>query len=647
MELMVTDTMKRLAEDFDALAEIRALYPRRIIEATYFNRRFRSDRRAIGEFCGFDTIKSMNHTIDDLVKRSANPRTKFWGDIFIIYMIDETAEILEEAYSLLQEQPIGHSRIMAALPKQASFIGGNLLLYKTIKTLCAEDEDPERKVLWVEKLKEVKAGLKDLVAWDNWNWFYMDGIVEKQEDITENGVVSIFMEKLFPRTISPGVRALGCHHTLTDKDRQSIRLTVDRILDLDTPLVITRDKKDVVSQLLKQIADIGLLTRISKPGWEETWEVREEPAAESYIKPLWDKLYRDILGRTQTGEEVSFKEVFDIFKNPPYGTTTAFLKIVFALFWRCFHFQIKLFNYGHGKRKEKNSLTFQRLVSMVKYPEKWNLGLRQELPEERKFLRTVADIFVSEIPEEDIQDSIWEEARHNLLSWYDGLPRVIHREEYKDPVIPVFLKTIARIKGRNSREIFLNHIPDALGYSPFHPDMEEPPKEFFSELTVIVKAINEKAGELPESLWNELKQLFGLPEEDAEIRKHFEKFLKEFNADKYSHTFRGDSKILYEIMKDPGKNKIRDTFVKKLPVLMGMGSLWEWEMNRISELTARLDKSRYQMSVMELLEFKEVFDPKRRRDFIEKRILRMFKELEFSQADMEAFLEGYLEEIVG
>ncbi|MCE1247105.1 MAG: hypothetical protein LWY06_10715 [Firmicutes bacterium] len=647
MEQMVADTMKQLAENFDALGEMRTLYQSRIIDATFFNRRFGTDRRAVGEFVGFDAVNEIDDYIKNVVKKADNPRSKKWGDIFILYMVDQSAEHLEEAYALLQEEPVGHPRIMIALPKQASFVAGNLLLYATIKKLSVEDDDAERKALWAEKCKELKSGLKGIAAWENWHWFYMGGIIEKQEDITANGVLSIFMEKLFPRTINPGLKALGYHHNLNDRDRRSVRLAIERILDFSKPLVITKDKNDAASVVLNKISELGILARVSKPGWEEIWEVKEDPAAESYIKPLWDKLYLDILSRTQKGEEVSFREVFDLFKQPPFGTSTAFLKVIFALFWRCFHFQIKLFNYGQGKRKEKNRLTFQRLVSMVKCPDRWNLGLRQELPAERKFLKTVTEIFQTDIPDEEIQDSLWEEARYKMLSWYNGLPRVIHREKYDDPVIPVFLKTIARIKGKNSREIFLNHIPDALGYSPFDPETSEPPEEFFGELTGIVAEINEKARELPEALWKELKELFNLPETDNDIRAHFDKMLKEFNADKYAHTFRGDSKILYEVMKSPGKKDLKDMLVRSLPVLMGMGSLWEWEMNRIPELIARLDKCRYQMSVMELLEFREVFDPKKRRDFIEKRILLMFRELGFSQADMEAFLEGYLEEIAG
>jgi len=340
---IVAQTIKKIASNFHPVEEIGNIYPNRIIDAIYFNRKYHSDRRAYGEFLGMDAIKDLSATINNFLKRLNRPRSKNWGDIFIVYMVDENPENLEEAHKIMQARPIKHPRVMVALPRESANIGGHLLLYKAIKHLLEVEEDETLKKGWEKKYKELKAGLKDLIQWENWNWFYMGGVVEKQKDVTENGVISIFMEKLYPESIDPGIRALGHHHSLTKRDRKLVRNAVDRILDVYSPIIISKERGDLASVILRKVMNLGILTRVSRPGWEEEWEVRRETNDDSPIKDIWNILYTDVLGKAQSGEEVSFNNVLKMFKATPYGTTSALLKVVFSLFWRRYHQQMKLY----------------------------------------------------------------------------------------------------------------------------------------------------------------------------------------------------------------------------------------------------------------------------------------------------------------
>lgn len=644
---IVAQTIKKIASKFNPVEEIRKIYSNRIIDAIYFNRKFNSDRRAYGEFLGMDAIKDLSATINNFMKRINKPRLKNWGDIFIVYMVDEKPENLEEAHKIMQARPIKHPRVMVALPRQSANIGGHLLLYKTIKHLLKVEEDETLKKEWEKKYKELKSDLKGLIHWENWNWFYMGGVIEKQKDVTENGVISIFMEKLYPGSIDPGIRALGHHHSLTKRDRKLVRNAIDRILNVYSPIIISKERGDLASIILRKVTNLGILTRVSGAGWEEEWEVRQEATDDSPIKDIWENLYRDVLGKAQAGEEVSFSNVLKMFKAPPYGTTSALLKIIFSLFWRRYHQQMKLYNYGHGVRKEKGRLTFQRLTSMLSHPKNWKIGPRHVAKDEQEYLRGLIQIFTPGKYQDEVYDSLRETAKKSMMDWYSGIPDVILREVFEDSRVPAFLKMITQHKDKNGQEICMKYIPSTLGFKPDEMEFSKQTNEILKNLFKVVKTINRKSADIVNDLWKKLVKLFSLPGDNNKIEEIFKKWLDEISAEKYKQSYRGDCKVLYEILTRDKEKDIRKRLLLKLPLKLGMGSIIHWDMNRTPELIARLKKAQYQMSVMPYLELKGIGDHKKKREFIGIWLEKVFRDLDFQEDELESFLEGYLEEIVG
>ena len=234
-----------------------------------------------------------------------------------------------------------------------------------------------------------------------------------------------------------------------------------------------------------------------------------------------------------------------------------------------------------------------------------------------------------------------------MMDWYAGIPDVIHRETFEDSRITTFLKMIAQNSDKNGQEICMKHIPSALGLKPSETESPKQRKEILESLSAVIKTINNKSALIVNELWNELEKLFNLPNKNDEIEEMFKRWLEEISADKYKHLYRGDCKVLYEILTLEKEKDIRKKLLWILPYKLGMGSIIHWDTNRTPELIARLKKAKYQMSVMPYLELKNSGDLKKKREFISRYFIKVFKSLDFEDIELESFLEGYLEEIAG
>lgn len=645
-ESIVENTMKELAEDFHPVREMQDHYHCRIIDAAVFNGKFTSDRRALGKFMGFDAIRNIDSTIKNLEKGFTSPRRKDWADLFIIYMIDEKPEQIDEALQLLQENPVDHPRILVALPKEPSRIGVLLLLYKTMKTLHEKEEDYELRMGWLEKLKDIQAQLKAIISWENWNWFYRGGIVEKEENVPETGVISILMEKLFSESFDPGLKALGRLHRPGKSARKSVRAAVEKILNVYSPIIITREKRDPASPALQKVAQWGMLTRISEPGWEEIWRSRDKISEDSPVHFLWEDLENNVLQPIREGKNVSFKSILDSFIKPPRGLTNAMFKLIFSLFWRCYNDHIMLQNH-RGRKIEKNALTFQRLTDMVKYPEKWELVPHKLSQGEKKLFLKLLGLFSPEMAPEESPEALIEEVKHSLYDWYDGLPRITLHQNYENQAVREFLRVIKKQRKADSRELFSIYIPQALGLNLMAA--AEPGKaieDLIGSLDEVIDTINKDRDKLPEILWEEVSSLLELPGEDGEARKKLNLWLDEISAPRYSKLYRGDTRAIYEMISGQGEKPLKEIVIEDLPEKMGMPPMEEWLRNRVPELVSRLKKAIYQMSVMNYLEIKNTRDSRRKMELINQWFLKLFKQLEFPPEELEQFLEEYLEEVV-
>ncbi len=647
-EDIIKKTKKRIQKRFKPHKEIKRIYPHRIIEAISYNRKYKKDRRAFGEFVGPKEIEDLSTTINDFMKRIKNPRSKGWADIFVIYMLGKNEEEIKKAHLLMKVKPVKHPRVMVAILKESSKLVDCLLTIKAIEILLEEKKYSSFQDELKKILEEHKKSLRDLVQWDNWSWFYMGGIVEKKKDITENGVISVFMEKMYNKSFFPHHKALSLHRRFTSVNRKKVRYAINRILDLEKPILITREARDGASEILRAASSLGLIYRVSSPGWEEEWEVKAEIAEDLPVKPLWGYLYSFVLGKCQAGEEVSFKDVMDKFLSPPYGTTAALLKLLFALFWRLYHHQVKLYNYGGGKRKEVGSLTFQRLTDMMRHPDNWKIGRRKESPEEEKYLRGVIAVFDKEKASQDIFESIWKEAKKSMLDWYDELPSLIHMQDFSNPNSLAFLKALKTHKRKNARDLFLNYIPSAFGFVPAHLNLAEDGENIAKNLQEAVEEINQKAEQFLNQVWDEVQKVFtDETYSEEEFKQKLLNWLKEIQSDKYSSHYRGDSKILYEIIKSLPDGEVKRAFLKDLPEKMGMKSVWSWEVDRRAEFIARLDKAKFHMEVMRYVYLKSSLSTDEKKEFIINWLSKVLKHLEFTSEEMEEFLESYLEKIAG
>lgn len=643
-EALLKETMRMIAPEFNPLEEMKKIYPYRIIETAYFNHKFLSDRRVLGTFIGIDQLKNIDSTIDELFVNIDNPNGEKWADVFILYLVTHNPAHIEEAMDIIRKDPVRDSRILIAIPRQIAGIAGTLLLFKTLCTLAENEENPELKQDWLNKLEVRKADLKKLILWDNWNWYYMGGSIEKEDNITEEGVLSIIMEKVFPDSINPGIRCLGHHRKLSKKDREMVSEALEAIRNLDSPIIITKEAMSRSCRLLKQLGELGLIERTSHSGWEEEWEAKTEPAEDSPVKKLWTELH-SLLLRVQTGEEVSFQEIFELFMYPGYGTTKSFFEVVFALFWRCFHHQVNLYNNQTGEKLEEDQLNSRRLDLMLDNPQDWMLNLRKETPEEKVYLESLKSIFPVYEGAEDKYTSLWEEARHTLIEWFRRLPGIIQKESFKNEHVHDFLKTLNQHKGSDSSEIFMYYIPEALG---FDPDAFDPAKDgvkISEMLAEVVEEINDRTDSINSRLWKEISRLLYLPEDEDKIHDAINEWLEQVNSERFAETYRGDCKILYDLVTSDGEKSIKQKLLEDLPEKMGIGTVMNWEMDRIPELTARLDKAIYHISVMQFLEMKELDDIDKKKKFIAKWFTKFIRGMEFEPDELEEFLEKYLEEI--
>lgn len=643
-ETLLKETMRMIAPEFNPLEELKKIYPYRIIETTFFNRKFLSDRRVLGAFVGIDALKNIDSTIDELFVNIDNPNGEKWADVFILYLVSHNPAHIEEAMNIIRKEPIRDSRVLIAIPQQIAGIAGTLLLFKTLNVLAENEESPEQKQDWLNKLQARQADLKKLILWDNWNWFYMGGSIEKEDNITEEGVLSIIMEKVYPDSINPGLRCLGHHRKLSKKDRQMVAEALEVIRNLDSPIIISKEGTPGSCRLLKRLGEMGLLERISHAGWEEEWEAKSEPAENSPVRKLWTELH-GLLIRVQTGEEVSFQEIFELFMYPGYGTTRGFFEVVFALFWRCFHHQVNLYNTATEEKLEEDRLTSDMLDSMINAPQNWILNLRKETPQEKIYLESLKSIFPVYGGAEDKYTSLWEESKHIVVEWFERLPGIIHKESFKNQHVNDFLRTLNQHKTGDSSEIFMYHIPEALGFNPDEFDTEKDGVKISEILAEVVEEINDKTESINDRLWKEICRLLYLPKDEDKIMEALNDWLEQVNAERFSETYRGDCKILFDLITSDGEKSIKQKLLEDLPEKFGIGTVMNWEMDRVPELTARLDKAIYHISVMQFLEMKELDDTDKKKKFIAKWFAKFIRGMEFEPDELEEFLEKYLEDI--
>lgn len=643
-ETLLKDTMRMIASEFNPLEELKKIYPYRIIDTTFFNRKYLSDRRVLGTFVGIDALKNIDATIDELFMNIDNPGGEKWADVFILYLVTHNPAHIEEAMSIIREEPVRDPRILIAIPRQLAGIAGTLLLFKTLSILAGNEDNPEQKQDWQNKLEARQTDLKKLILWENWDWFYMGGSIEKEDNITEEGVLSIIMEKVFPDSINPGIRCLGHHRKLGVKDREAVEQSLEIINNPDSPIIISKEGLSGSFRLLKQLGALGIIERTSHAGWEEEWEAKTHLPDESPVKKLWTELH-SFITRTQTGEEVSFQEILELFLYPGYGTTTAFFKVVFALFWRCFHHQVNLCNTVTGESPEEDRLDSKMLNSMIDAPQNWMLTLRKETPEEKAYLESLKSIFPVWGGVEDKYTSLWEESKHIVMEWFLRLPGLIQKESFNNKYVNVFLKTLNKHKTGDSSEIFMYYIPESLGFDPDEFDPAKDGIKISEILAEVVEEINDRNESIKNRLWKEIRRLLYLPDDEEKITEALNEWLDQVNAERFSETYRGDCRILYDLITSDGEKPVKQKLLEDLPEKMGIGLITSWEMDRIPELTARLDKAIYHISVMQFLEMKELDDIEKKKAFIGKWFAKFIRGMEFEPDELEEFLEKYLEEI--
>ena len=148
-----------------------------------------------------------------------------------------------------------------------------------------------------------------------------------------------------------------------------------------------------------------------------------------------------------------------------------------------------------------------------------------------------------------------------------------------------------------------------------------------------------------EDIWVSLSGIFNLPMDGTgeQLEKSIQGWLEEVKSDKYSRAYRGDSKILYEILKSGGQ--VREKLMEQLPQKLGMGQIKSWKYDRSRELSARIDKARYQMSVMKYLEMKALPRTEKGKNFLIKWLIKVLKALKMSPQESKAFVESYIQEI--
>lgn len=634
--------MMKLAENFKPVEEVRRLYHHRIIDAALFNHKFFSDRRAVGEYIGFDDLQNLDETISKLKKRTVNPRQKLWGDIQILYFIDETPEQLEEAHLLLQKNPVKDPRILAALPKKPAMLGRHLLLYRSIEEICKDEPDYEVRMNWQAKAADLKISILKLLQWDSWNWFYMGSLLDKEENITENQVISVLIEKIYPKAVNGGCFLLGKHHRRKPSERKTIRNTVDLLLNYDTPLVTTKDSGDFTSRVLFKLAEIDLLKKTSPSGWQETWEINANVSKDTSAGFLWNHL-KSIKDNTND-KGTPFKEVLDLFTSPPYGSSTAMLKVVLALFLRHNRQSIIVTHFKKGTVTQKHKLTFQHLTAMLKFPNRWFIKAVPPSLCEDDYLRKMAELF-SDGKETEKQNYSAAFAADKAIEWVKSIPPYICCSNDFDSVLKNLLRQLIIFDKLKPEKLVFEILPSAAGFDPSKPLKSDDYNIIIGKVSKLMETVKIKIDETNQKIWETLTKVLSLPQDDKKIREHLYKWLEKIDINRYEKYLAGDSKTLYQIITQTPEEELKTALMEELPHQIGMEKPCRWTRDKTSELKARVEKSVFQMSMMSHLEIKKTKDPQKRMELLNRWFITLFKHLQITPQELETYLENYLEEL--
>lgn len=810
MEQVIQDAKGRIAAGFNPVEEIKNIIPLLVIDPAEYNERFLTDRRAVASFAGIADFRDLAATVRSILREAVNPVSYYWGDVQILCLIGPGEEEAKEARRIIQGTPQESPRIVLAVHNDNGKICDNLKEFKATGSLFTSEKDPNAKRLLEERLQELRARLDKELAWKNWKWYYMNGIIEPDEFTPPSILASRLMEKLFPGSFNPIHRALSTHHKPDPQYRMMTNGLLRKILDFSEPIGIPPKDIDRTGELINALYRLNILHPLDEKAKDE-WEVEPNLPENSPLRYIWNFLFVEVLARTQkNSEEIIFDKISRHFMDPPNGITENLSKILFALFWRCYHNYLDLYDSRTFDQKIAGRLDPNILETMLKTPREWKIvktgqkPSKKEVPatellgNEEKYMRAVARLFDPEGFNEDRLDYTWDEVRDSAIRWVSRFSQVLQDPAAWEPQLFSLMKILEEGRQVDSRELFLAHVPAALGLEPNaarlvhdHKVMERavrkavedaadtkedlsvrskkvykkksnvawdaldevlsmtvdsgdmfkpsapsppsyaapPPRELsystpqappahkpyapppaFSatsrgpapvvpmahprpEMTPLIRtsgpgfapprppAMQERpysppapapwlapeepatpaisamsyqppapsgppheeespsTGDTREDLWIAIAGLFQAPPHTS-TQEIMDKWLTDIKADKYTKAYRGDTKALYDLLVQ--KSADRHGFLEILPEKMGMGPMSTWDTDKAPELLARIDKARFQMSVMKYIEMKALPKTEKGKAFIVKWLAKILQHLRLSRKESRQFLQGYL-----
>jgi hypothetical protein len=112
----------------------------------------------------------------------------------------------------------------------------------------------------------------------------------------------------------------------------------------------------------------------------------------------------------------------------------------------------------------------------------------------------------------------------------------------------------------------------------------------------------------------------------------------------YSSYYSSDARALYSIM--TSKGTIKERFLEQFPMLIGMMSINDWDIDYSAELISRMETAKFEIYASPYLEMEKEDNSEKRRKLILGHLAKTLKQYNLDTLEVKCVMDKYLKELV-
>lgn len=604
LEDSLARTRNRVRTELDVTTALQRQFSLPRFEAKRFNSKHGTDRTAFGRLFRASDLRdpdSFRQTVDE----SVGQVRPYKGDLMVAYVLAETAEDLKAVRRLADDNLLDHPRLVLALPNEARPFTQEALEAVALERMRAleppfSDPTSAEHGRVTELLEEargaLRASFKTFLDPENLEFRY-DG--ETLKDLDEGSLQDYVDSRVGALLGAPPPVSEPALAYLRDPGsaRRQRQAALNYLLSCRGELALRQDSGPVGRILKAGLIDTGILHVTRRVGSWTHYGLAEEIPDRGLGKAflfLTDRL----LGESGEEKITEAASVVLPLLQAPYSLTPAMVELLLAtVLWKwpaefdlCRNWQ-RAEAESRMDLLEEAAATAESLFELAGAPGDWAIKFADAEAPQREYLVGLLEA-VGSRPSAS-EDSLWRDAGHRLLEWYDELPAAARvagaaRGREAEAVLALFSDRDAR---RDLRELLEARMPRALGAGNIFSWSAEG-EEFVERFVRAREALETVVSGRRDRLVQGLKDIFAAHaggDEAAEWPERARRWLESVSDDVAAHGAPKEYEAVADAAHghgDPGRR------AEELAEALGCPSMGDWSSDHTEEILERIQSMR-------------------------------------------------------